>query len=41
MDFLLKDEKILGKEFIGQGYIIRPVANKDALDKIQKFVIDK
>jgi len=41
MDFLSKDEKILGKEFIDQGYIIRPVANKDALDKIQKFAVDK
>ena len=41
MDFLSKDEKILGKEFIDQGYIIRPVANKDALDKIRKFAVDK
>ena len=41
MDFLLKDEKILEKEFIDQGFIIRPVSNKDALDKIQKFAIDK
>ena len=41
MDFLSKDEKNLGKEFIDQGYIIRPVANKDALDKIQKFATDK
>jgi hypothetical protein len=41
MDFLSKDEKILEKEFIDQGYIIREVANKDALDKIQKFVINK
>jgi sporadic carbohydrate cluster 2OG-Fe(II) oxygenase len=41
MDFLSKEENILGKEFIDQGYIIRPVANKDALDKIQKFAVDK
>ena len=41
MDFLLKDEKILEKEFIDQGFIIRPVSNKDALDKIQQFAIDK
>ena len=40
MDFLSKDEKILEKEFIEQGYIIRDAANKDALNKIQKFVID-
>ena len=41
MDFLSKDEKILGKEFIDQGYIIRPVANKGALDKIKKFALSK
>ena len=40
MDFLSKDEKVLEKEFIDQGYIIREAANKDALNKIQKFVID-
>jgi len=33
MDFLLEYEKELGQEFIDQGYIIRTVANKDALDK--------
>ena len=41
MDFLLEYEKELGQEFIDQGYIIRTVANKDALDKIQKFAIDR
>ena len=40
MDFLSKDEKVLEKEFIDQGYIIREAADKDALNKIQKFVID-
>ena len=40
MDFLSKDEKILEKEFLDQGYIIREAANKDALNKIQKFAID-
>ena len=40
MDFLSKDEKVLEKEFIDQGYIIREAASKDALNKIQKFVID-
>ena len=40
MDFLSKDEKILEKEFMDQGYIIREAANKDALKKIQKFAID-
>jgi len=40
MDFLSKDEKVLEKEFIDQGCIIREAANKDALNKIQKFVID-
>jgi sporadic carbohydrate cluster 2OG-Fe(II) oxygenase len=41
MNFLSNDEKILEKEFIDQGYIIRDVANKDALGKIQKFTIEK
>ncbi len=41
MDFLSKNEKILEKEFIDQGYIIRPVANKVALDKIQNFFLSK
>ena len=40
MDFLSKDEKVLEKEFIDQGFIIREAANKDALNKIQKFVVD-
>jgi sporadic carbohydrate cluster 2OG-Fe(II) oxygenase len=40
MDFLSEDEKILEKEFMDQGYIIREAANKDALNKINKFVID-
>ena len=40
MDFLSKNEKILGNEFIEQGFIIRKVANKEALDKIQKFSAD-
>jgi sporadic carbohydrate cluster 2OG-Fe(II) oxygenase len=40
MDFLLKSEKILEKEFIKQGFIIRKVANKGALNKIQKFALD-
>ena len=40
MDFLSKDEKILEKEFLDQGYIVREAANKDALNKIQQFVID-
>jgi len=40
MDFLSKNEKILENEFIEQGFIIREVANKDALTKIQKFAID-
>jgi len=41
MDFLSNDEKILEKEFIDQGYIIRDVANKGALGKIQKFTSEK
>ena len=40
MDFLSKNEKILENEFIDQGFIIREAANKDALNKIQKFAID-
>ncbi len=40
MNFLSKDEKILGQEFIDQGYIIREVANNDALNKIHKFAND-
>jgi len=41
MDFLLNEEKILGQEFIDQGYIIRDVANKEALNKIHKFLNDQ
>jgi sporadic carbohydrate cluster 2OG-Fe(II) oxygenase len=41
MDFLSQEDKKVEKEFIEQGYVIRPVANKDALDKIQKFATDK
>ena len=41
MDFSSQKDKKIEKEFIEQGYIIRPVANKDALDKIQKFAVDK
>ena len=40
MDFLSKNEKILENEFIDQGFIVRETANKDALNKIQKFAID-
>tara|TARA_B110000008_G_scaffold119766_1_gene122445 strand:+ start:280 stop:1053 length:774 start_codon:yes stop_codon:yes gene_type:complete len=40
MDFLSKNEKKLENEFTNQGFIIREVANKDALNKIQKFIID-
>ena len=40
MNFLSNDERILGQEFIDQGYIIRDVANKDALNKIHKFAND-
>ena len=40
MDFLSKNEKALENEFMDQGFIIREVANKDALNKIQKFAID-
>jgi sporadic carbohydrate cluster 2OG-Fe(II) oxygenase len=40
MDFLSTNEKILANEFIDQGFIVREAANKDALNKIQKFVID-
>ena len=40
MDFLSKNEKILEDEFTDQGFIIREVASKDALNKIQNFAID-
>jgi sporadic carbohydrate cluster 2OG-Fe(II) oxygenase len=40
MNFLLKNEKILENEFLNQGYVIRDVANKVALNKIQTFAID-
>jgi sporadic carbohydrate cluster 2OG-Fe(II) oxygenase len=40
MNFLSKNEKILESEFLDQGYIIREAANKDALEKIKKFVTD-
>ena len=39
MNFLSKNEKILEKEFIDQGFIIREVANKDALNKIHKLAV--
>jgi sporadic carbohydrate cluster 2OG-Fe(II) oxygenase len=45
MNFLSKDDKIFEKEFVEQGYVIRPVADKDALDRIhhevQKLAISK
>jgi len=41
MDFLSQEDKKIEKEFIEQGYIIRPVPDKDALDKIKKFVLSK
>ena len=41
MDFLSQEDKKIEKEFIEQGYIIRPVADKDALDKIKKFALRK
>ena len=37
MNFLSKSEKILENEFIKQGFIIREVASKQALNKIHKF----
>jgi len=37
MDFLSKEEKILGQEFEDQGYIIRKVADIELLNKIKKF----
>jgi len=40
MDFLSKNEKILEDEFTNQGFIIREAASKEALNKIQNFVID-
>jgi len=41
MDFSSQEDKKIEKEFIEQGYIIRPVADKDALDKIKKFALKK
>jgi len=41
MDFLSQEDKKVEKEFIEQGYVIRPVANKGALDKIKKFALSK
>lgn len=40
MNFLSKKEQILEKEFINQGFIIREVANKVALNKIKKFILN-
>ena len=40
MDFLSKNEKILENEFTSQGFIIREAADKNALNKIQKFIFD-
>jgi len=41
MDFLSQEDKEIEREFIDQGYIIRPVADKGALDKIKKFALSK
>jgi len=41
MDFLSQEDKEIEKEFIEQGYVIRPVADKGALDKIKKFALSK
>ena len=41
MDFSSQEDKKIEKEFTEQGYIIRPVADKDALDKIKKFALRK
>jgi sporadic carbohydrate cluster 2OG-Fe(II) oxygenase len=41
MNFLTKEDKVLEKEFIKHGYIIRPSANKGALDRIQKFITNQ
>ena len=40
MDFLSPEEKMLEKEFLSQGFIVRDVANIESLKKIQKFAID-
>lgn len=41
MDFLSLEDKKVEQEFVEQGYVIRPVADKDALDKIKKFALGK
>ena len=41
MDFLSQKDKEIEREFIDQGYIIRPVADKGTLDKIKKFALSK
>tara|TARA_B100001173_G_scaffold298641_1_gene296431 strand:+ start:394 stop:1164 length:771 start_codon:yes stop_codon:yes gene_type:complete len=40
MDFLSKQEKKLENEFLTQGFIIREAANKESLNRIQKFIIN-
>ena len=40
MDFLSPEEKMLEREFLSQGFIVRNVANIESLKKIQKFAID-
>ena len=41
MDFISQEDKETEREFIDQGYIIRPVADKGALDKIKKLALSK
>jgi sporadic carbohydrate cluster 2OG-Fe(II) oxygenase len=41
MDFLSQEDKRVEQEFVEQGYVIRPVADKDALDKIKTFASKK
>ena len=38
--FLTKEDQALSEEYINNGYLIRPVANKDVLDWIQSKIVE-
>ena len=38
--FLTKEDQSLSEEYIKNGYLIRPVANQDALDWIQSRIVE-
>ena len=41
MEYLLKKELIIKKEFLNRGYIIKKIKNKKSLNFIKKLIIKK